>query len=70
MSLLQMALHAMPPGSIVTKDMMASNAEMNKIIDSYAARETALAKKIQIERGCSWSDAISEVVQTTKESGQ
>lgn len=58
MSKLQTALHAMPPGSVVTKELMASTREANARLDQAAQAETLAAKQVQREQGCSWAEAV------------
>lgn len=58
MSKLQTALHAMPQGSIVTADLMASTRALNARMDSITQDETVSAKRIQQETGCSWPEAL------------
>ena len=61
MSKLQTALHAMPPGTIVTKDLMRSTRALNERLSAVAQEEVLAAKRLQNETGCSWGDAIRSV---------
>ena len=62
MSKLQTALHALPPGSIVTKELRASTRELNARLDQAIQAETVAAKRVQQEKGCSWAEAVRTVV--------
>lgn len=68
MSRLQTFLHALPPGSIVTKEMQKSNKELSDQLKAEGQAEVLQAKQIQRETGCSWSDAIEEVVRPREKS--
>lgn len=58
MSLLQSHLHALPPGSTVTKPMMADQVTLNRLLSGEARREVALARSLVAKTGCTWAEAI------------
>lgn len=60
MSLLQTALHALPSGSLVTKDLAQSNKQLNELLDAKREGEVLVAKQIQAATGRSWSEAVLE----------
>ena len=62
MSRPQTALHAMPPGTVVTRALFASTAALNRILDAERLDEVARAKSLQLETGCTWPEAIRAVV--------
>ena len=55
MSRLQHALHALPPGSIVTQALYDSNSQLNNLIDEQRSQEILAIKRHQIRTGKSWA---------------
>jgi hypothetical protein len=68
MSKLQMALHAMPPKSVVTTLSFSSNNEVNGAIDTEMQEEVFAAKQLQETTGCTWAEAIRSVTEPSLQS--
>lgn len=56
MSKLQTALHALPPGSLVTKELAALNAEVNAKLDADRIDETRLSNSLQAAFSKAWDE--------------
>jgi hypothetical protein len=63
MSRLQTHLHALPPGSIVSKQLHASNTELNRLLDQKREEEILIAKQVQKQTRCTWPEAIRSVIE-------
>lgn len=58
MSRLQAALGAYPPGTRVTRQMMATDKEHRRLMDQEWARYADTARWIMREKGCTWGEAL------------
>ena len=58
MSKLQTALHAYPPGSVVTRAMLESDKQLHSLLRTQAEAEKRAAKAIQRATGCTWGEAL------------
>lgn len=58
MSRLFHSLHALPPGSYVTTQMMRAERDLNNLLHQQGQREILMAKQIQQSEGCTWTEAL------------
>lgn len=68
MSRLQTALHSLPPGSVVTRELAASNTEVNAQLDAKAIDETRLANTLKNAFAKAWSENQAAVAAPKTES--
>lgn len=59
MSRLQTALRALPPGSVVTPQMLDDNKKVNAELDAERNLEIQAAQTVFKSQGCTWDEAIS-----------